>query len=714
MPPYFRLLKTFVAGIVIAGSLIAATQPSFYARREYGNNGGCASSTSLAVGDINGDGIPDIVCGGGQFLYGKGNGTFILSGYHNDLGGTGLALVDLNGDGILDLILTTITANPTWGFAVAFGDGKGSFESPTDYPTSDREENNVAVGDFNGDGVLDAVTIGEQGIWLMTGKGRGVFNSPVLEVPGVGCDNCRFSAVDMNGDGKLDLVVAVSNGVAILFGNGDGTFQPPVTYGGSPNGCNIPVADINSDGYLDVLCSTVLSTSSVIVFPGKKGGKLGTPYDIPLPNYEDVEVGDVNGDGIPDLVSDSVYIAYGLGHGKFSTPVYFPVAGTAIGNASQVVLAHLRSPKLLDIETNDYFVRVSVLLNKGNGSFIEGTTTSIPSGMGCVTQSDFNDDGIPDLGYIQNGNTFTVVYGTGKAAAPFAAGPSTPFPPPASGGSCFTNAGDINGDGIPDFLIFETGLPGTPDTIYPLMGVGAGNFVVGAPFTFGGYSQLYLVDVNGDGKADLISGDSNQVFYGNGDGTFGAPVTLVTGLANPISQVTWGDLNGDGKTDLVVQVEDGLGTYVLLSNPSGGFTQTLVGDKVDTFVVALGDLNGDGFPDLLMGSALNTMALFLNDGKGNFTYREELAVPGLLETFAPVILDVNGDGLPDIAVADGGDIAVLVNQGNLAFGAPQLFGQTAGALFFGNWNGQSATAGMPDIMMPNGSGQTTMLLNETK
>lgn len=134
----------------------------------------------------------------------------------------------------------------------------------------------------------------------------------------------------------------------------------------------------------------------------------------------------------------------------------------------------------------------------------------------------------------------------------------------------------------------------------------------------------------------------------------------------------------------------------------------------DTFNVALGDLNGDGYPDLVLGSELSNIALYLNDGKGNFTFAEELTLGGLTTVSAPVIIDLNGDGKPDIAVSGGSDIGVLTNKGNLVFGQAAYFGQTSGDYYFGNWHGQAATAGKPDIMMPTGSGTTVMLLNETK
>ena len=126
------------------------------------------------------------------------------------------------------------------------------------------------------------------------------------------------------------------------------------------------------------------------------------------------------------------------------------------------------------------------------------------------------------------------------------------------------------------------------------------------------------------------------------------------------------------------------------------------------------NVNGDGYPDLVLGSELSNMGLYLNDGKGTFTFAEELTLGGSLSVSAPIVIDLNGDGKMDIAVSDGGDIGVLTNAGNLEFRQAEYFGQTSGEYYFGNWHGQSSTAGKPDIMMPQSNGFTVMLLNETK
>jgi hypothetical protein len=380
----------------------------------------------FAIGDINNDGIPDIVCSGGQFLLGRGDGTFNLSPEYNDLDGLGLALVDLNADGNLDLII--LNAGGTAGFNVAFGNGDGTFSTPSLFAVADDYDRYLSIGDFNGDGIPDVVTVASEGVWLMTGKGHGLFDQPVLASPG-GYDGIYpFGVADMNHDGKLDLVVSTDNGFAILFGKGDGTFRPPVAYPTGTFSPAITVADINEDGNPDVICASSSNINGVTIYLGKANGELQTPYTVSIPHFGAVKAGDVNGDGIPDLVSDNVDVAYGIGNGQFSTPVEFPTAGTENGEGLTVVLAHLRNDKDVDIVAEDEYTRVSILLNKGNGHYIEGIRVAQPAGLSCGTELDFNQDGIADLGYLENGISFLVQYGTGKIGAPFSAGPSTAIP----------------------------------------------------------------------------------------------------------------------------------------------------------------------------------------------------------------------------------------------------------------------------------------------
>ncbi len=136
-----------------------------------------------------------------------------------------LAVADFNGDGILDLVVA-IGGRIEGGnvVLVLMGRGDGTFHGPVSYPAGGSAVF-VAVGDFNRDGKADLAVIANAGISILLGNGDGTFQ-PAVAYP-VGSTPVSLALGDFNGDGKTDLVVANSgsDNVSVLLGNGDGTFQ---------------------------------------------------------------------------------------------------------------------------------------------------------------------------------------------------------------------------------------------------------------------------------------------------------------------------------------------------------------------------------------------------------------------------------------------------------------------------------------------------------
>src|SRR5262249_22781239 len=133
-----------------------------------------------------------------------------------------IATGDMNGDGKLDLVGTLEDEfNGTTNVAVAWGRGDGTF-SPPSYTHVDSfiNVNSLALADFDGDNKLDLVLGGYIGTWVLLRNGDGTFQDP----RDLGLLTAAVTVADFNADGKLDFATTWDS-VSVLLGNGDGSFQ---------------------------------------------------------------------------------------------------------------------------------------------------------------------------------------------------------------------------------------------------------------------------------------------------------------------------------------------------------------------------------------------------------------------------------------------------------------------------------------------------------
>jgi hypothetical protein len=692
------IVTLFLLVCMGAASAASLTMPTFFARRDYAGDG------FVAVADVNGDKIPDVISLSGfdsvATLLGNGNGTFRQGpASTTNMFGVSLLAVDLNGDGIIDLVVASGQA--PMGFGICFGNGDGTFQPAVFYPAgSELFTGPDVVGDFNGDGIPDVVTVGESGIWLFTGKGGGVFNPGVL-TPVAGLNNQVVIAADFNGDGHLDLAVTLlSRGFIVVFGNGNGTFQTPITYSGPPGG-GIATGDLNLDGHPDIVYQP-LTGSYVYVYLNNGSGAFSPPTYVPI-NAGYLTIGDVNGDHIPDLVTSNGDIALGLGNGKFEPPVSYPVQTSGSVKFGGPFLADLRNIGRTDIVAAELSA-ISVLLNLGDGKFEDGVWTSVPGSGNCAAAADFNGDGKPDLA-IPTTQGITILLGTGKSGAPYTTGSSISL----SGPGC-PMTGDLNGDGIPDVMLEVTGAGG----VQAYLGNGDGTFRL-ASTTAVNPGILALGDFNHDGKLDFAD-SSNQLALGNGDGTFQAPVSIVANPSGGFSWIAAGDVNNDGWTDLLLTSSPS-SLYVLVNNQLGGFTQSVIQNNDTPEAVFLADLNRDGNLDAVVELFLGYyVAVYLGDGEGGFTLTGRKLEYAASYPIPPSVGDVNGDGIPDLLLPADGSLEIFLGKGDGTFLTPFGVGPGPGVgqILFENMHGQSPTAGLPDLVAPDSTGGVMLLYNLTK
>ncbi len=423
--------------------------------------------TSVAVADLNGDGIPDLAVANSAYysgaasvsvLLGTGDGSFQAA--RNFAVGNypmAVAVGDFNRDGAPDLAIANYGSDNV---SVLLGTGDGSFQAAPSFPAGNNPGAAV-VGDFNNDGIPDlAVANHYDGtVTVLLGNGDGTFGAP--HTFSVGSYPVLQAAGDFNGDGNLDLIENdFGNGSGydehLLLGNGDGTFQPPRTIVTNVN-VAVAVGDFNGDGVPDLALAHGLG-STVTILLGVGDGTFQTAGSFAIGTRPGpLAVGDFNGDGIPDLVAvDNGMYGKGMGvtvllgngdgtfgSGHFFAPLYTPLS-VAVGDFNgdgiddlAVTGADLNGPP-----------GVKVFLGVGDGTFGPPFLVPIGPNPGQVVVADFNNDGIPDLAVAYSGHvrvllgagdgTFQrsfVGYVTGTAAGP---------------GTLQIVVGDFNGDGLPD------------------------------------------------------------------------------------------------------------------------------------------------------------------------------------------------------------------------------------------------------------------------
>jgi hypothetical protein len=299
-------------------------------------NTATTGTDAVAVGDFDRNGILDLVVANStskniSVLTGDGNGGFAVHGgvFTVGNGPDAVAVGDFGSattnrpDGIPDIVVANGTDND---FNLLTGDGEGGF---TVYKALNfgvgTDPVAVAVGDFNGDGLLDVVTAnkGSNNVTVALRRSDGGFNTTNYNV---GTMPTAIAVGDFNRDGILDLTVAnpFSHNVSVLLGNGDGTFQPAQNYSAGYDPEHVAVGDFNGDGIPD-LAVTNASDESLSILLGKGDGTFKSAVTYPVNSFpEDVTVGDFNGDGKLDLamVTVPVSVMLGNGDGTFQPPVY--------------------------------------------------------------------------------------------------------------------------------------------------------------------------------------------------------------------------------------------------------------------------------------------------------------------------------------------------------------------------------------------------------
>ncbi len=726
---------TFHSGRIINGS-------SFAAHVDFTTG---ANPYWIAVGDLDGDGKPDIAVAD---FYGQAisiyrdqssAGTVDASSFASKIDvstGTNLptavAIADIDGDGKLDLIVTNGTSNTVSIFLnTTVPGGAISFASKVDLPTGSYA-NHVAVGDLDGDGNPDIVVANSNDTVISVLRNVGMAGL-VAFAPKVDLAVTRPSDVaigDIDGDGKPDIVATshTNSTVSVLRNNstvGTLSFATATDFavltGSSRHAETVVLADFNGDGKLDLAVGGENATSlSVLQNTSSSGAISFAPkIDLTPPDFNQygIAVGDLDGDGRPDLVASnwstpklSIWRnSSAAGATSFQTQVSF----TSGSFPRAVAIADFDGDGRPDLASANFTDNsVSVFRNTISIQPVITSLSNISGPVGAtivITGSNFDPiaanntvyfGGVRAVVIAATSTSLTVIVPPGAAYAPITitvggltvTTPTSFIPTVHTSGALDASAfspkvdfttdsapvsiksADLDGDGRPDLIVINHG--SNTAEIYRNTST-AGNidssaFAVPIPLTTDDRPQVVAVaDLDGDGRLDvaLVSSTNNtlSVFQNTssvGAISFAARLDFTTGVT-PVD-LAIGDLDEDGRMDIAVA--NGNAATVSVFVNTSGIGSISFAPKLDLPVgtvpvsVAMGDLDGDGWPDLVVANGADSTISVIRNlssfASAAFAARIDFVSGSNPEKVA--LGDFDGDGKLDIVSANSGSDSVSI------------------------------------------------------
>lgn len=652
---------------------------------------------ALAVADLNGDGKPDIA----SCNRGNGNVSVLLSAtlttyqphveYPAGQLPAGIVAADIDNDGDLDLLVCNAASNDV---SVLRNGGNGTFTAAAPgLLLSSSAPAGLAAGDFNGDGAVDIVTAnsGLNNVSILMGNGDGSFALPVTL--GVGNFPRAVIAQDVDGDGTVDILTANrnSNDLTLLRGVGDGSFSAPLSLAVGEAPRSLAAGRINADAHVDLIASNP-NSSDLSLLLGNGSGGFATQTRILLPFLPTRFVlEDLNRDGKLDLAvllfSDGtaaralgvMAVLWGNGDGTFSEETLFGTGSEsldiAVLRSSPTAFPHL-------VVADNVADRVSLVLNAGNGNFVGDLRIPVGDRPREAVAVDLNNDANPDIAVSNlDSREISIIMNRGSRRYEVLAALRMGDTPRAMA------AGDFNGDGKQDLAITNL----TRHEVSVFLGRGNGSFEAErrfglsetgtTPATARTPRSIALGDVNGDGKLDIATGNSDtdnlSVLLGKGDGSFEG--ALVTPTNNFPLAIHLADFDRDGKLDIISTIgadpTEPLNPrlVIMFGLGNGRFDP----NRRDAFAAAtnpagmdLGDLNGDGNLDAVVLHPDNDRTVAYR-GQPDGRQTQSFDLRAGTTPNAVLIAEVTGDTRQDIVTTNEvNTITVQQNRGNFLFLGP--------------------------------------------
>jgi hypothetical protein len=581
---------------------------------------GIADIYQLFLVDLTGNGKLDLVGiysddGAGSQIYvamGNGNGTFQHPiTWFEQYTIASMAVGDLNGEGLPDFVASTPGR-----IAVFLNDGSGRlFNSPTFYsfgnPATDVV-GGVVVGDFNGNGHPD-IAVGDitgNSVDVFPNNGDGRFENPTIYNNPVQGGTVDLVTGDFNNDGKLDLIAVYggSTDIGLYIGNGNGTFQTPelinTTIEATPVATTAYLAaDFDKDGSLDLAFTGGFDgQSGLYIFPGNGDGTFGEPISLVNGGGYTLTTGDFTGDGLPDLAD--VYdgspglLNIALNTTRYTTLSSFNVSAPTTVNVGQLIHVTLTAQNAIGATLTGY---------TGTVNF---SSADQQAGFPASLHFTRSDRGVVQL-EIRATKPEILSISVDDSIDASAAGKT----------SVRVNPSSVNGDNSTMLIADTTDNSGTTDQVTIVLEDRSGNPVTGLispdfQFTLSGGTSTGII---GPVTETSTPGTYTANFTGMTAGTPKMLELKVNGVqlaAQPTIQVTAGAVNGtktivhqtsptvpSGKTDLIAfAVKDAVGNPISgLSNDdfevdlSGGASTGSFGSVTEAATPGLYTVEFTGF-----------------------------------------------------------------------------------------------------------------------